>query len=715
MKRILQLCFTLAFFALGFSQSLKPVAEKVKQSHTANRQFVQYDFFTVDESVQKKQLYSAAADDITVMKLNTTELQRINTERPEALEMSFPFEGKTITVELVKNNFFTNDFKVNSDKGYIAYAPGVYYYGIVKGDNNSLVSISFFDNDVAGIVSTEVIGNIVLGKVKNSQDFVSYNDNKLKGGNQFSCAADQLPENKNIDLPKYDPEMLKTTMTDNCVRTYYELTNKSLRDNANSNAQTTNWITAIHNNISTLYVNDGITVAVSEIFIWQTQDPYTGDYNANLSAFRVNRPTFNGDFAHLVNTVYSTSVAYLNSLCTASKYAYSGINLGYQNVPTYSWTIMAMTHEMGHALGSPHTHACAWNGNNTAIDGCGPAGGANEGCDAPLPTGGGTIMSYCHLNVGINFTKGFGPQPAALIRNTVNSKPCLGTNCIASCNVTISGLSVSNLTANSITATIADNTATSWKYRLAKMDGTVVQSGVTNTKILNFSSLAQGTYYTIAVGSVCSGPDAFSSQQMILTDADWCSGILFTDSGGATANYGNGQNIVKTFYPANASDKVKMTFTQFDLDAGDFINVFDGPNLSSPRFSNGIQLTGNTVPTPFVSTHASGAITVRFISNASGVKAGWVANLECLTLATNEATLGANINITKTAQSGVFTIVSKDKVLSYKIFDASGKLVVNSANLNSNSENLDLRRYQSGTYVVSVTTVKETVTKKVIR
>lgn len=715
MKRILQLCFTLVFFALGFSQSLKPIAEKVKQYHTAKKAFVKYDLLAVNEAANKLNTYANAADDVTVMKLNNTEIQRINTERPEALEMSFAFEGRTINVELVKNEFFTNDFKVNSDKGYIAYSPGAYYYGIVKGDNNSIVSMSFFNNDIAGIVSIENIGNIVLGKAKNSEDFVSYNDSKMKGGNQFSCAADQLEENKNIDLPTYDPEMLETKKTDNCVRTYYELTNKSLRDNGNSNTQATNWITAIHNNISTLYVNDGITVAVSEIFIWQTQDPYTGDYNANLAAFRINRPTFNGDFAHLVNTVYSTSVAYLNSLCTSSKFAYSGINLTYQNVPTYSWTIMAMTHEMGHALGSPHTHACAWNGNNTAIDGCGPAGGASEGCDAPLPTGGGTIMSYCHLNVGVNFTKGFGPQPAALIRNTVNSKGCLGTNCITSCSLTISGLTISNLTTNTVTATIADNTGTSWKYRLAKTDGTVVQSGVTNTKILNFSNLTQGTYYTVAVGTVCSGPEAYSYQQLVLTDADWCAGILFTDSGGANADYGNTQNIVKTFYPANASDKVKMTFTQFDLDAGDFINVYNGPNIASPRFPNGTQLTGNTVPPPFESTHASGAITVRFLSNGSGIKAGWVANLECLTLATNEATLGANINITKTAQSGVFTIVSKDQVLSYKIFDTSGKLVLNNSNLKSNSENLDLRKYQTGTYVVSITTAKETVTKKVIR
>ena len=174
MKRIFQLCFTMAFFSLGFSQSLKPIAEKVQKSHTSNRLFVKYNLFTVEESVQKQRAYEAAAEGVTVMKLNTNEIQRINTERPEALEMDFPFEGRTITVELVKNNFLTNDFKVNTDKGYALYAPGVYYQGIVKGDDKSIVAISFSNDDVVGVTSIEDVGNIVIGKTSDSQNFVSY-------------------------------------------------------------------------------------------------------------------------------------------------------------------------------------------------------------------------------------------------------------------------------------------------------------------------------------------------------------------------------------------------------------------------------------------------------------------------------------------------------------------------------------------------------------
>lgn len=718
MKRIFQLCFTLAFFSLGFSQSLKPIAEKVQKSHTSNRLFVKYNLFTVDESVQKQRAYDAAAEGVTVMKLNTNEIQRIASERPEALEMDFPFEGRTITVELVKNNFFTHDFKVNTDKGYTNYTPGVYYHGIVKGDNSSIVAISFFENDVVGVTSIENVGNIVIGKAKNSADFVSYNDHKLKSSNPFSCSADELVENQKMTADSYDPKTMTAPMTENCVRIYYEAGFGPYTQNGSNTTTTTNWVTAMHNNISTLYANDGITVSLSEVFVWTTTDPFTGSPSNILNQFRATRTTFNGDVAQLLRNPATTSIAWVNALCTTYKYSYSGVNFAYNDVPTYSWNIEAMTHEIGHNLGSPHTHACNWNGNNTAIDGCGPASGNGEGCEAPLPTGGGTIMSYCHLvnGVGINFTKGFGEQPGALIRNTVNSKGCLGTNCVTSCALTISGLTISNVTQSSLTATIVDPTGTSWKYKIAKMDGTIHQSGITTDKTLNFTGLDQGSYYTISAGTDCSGPQAYSYQQLVLTDADWCSGVLFTDTGGTNGNYGDNETFIKTFYPANSSDKLKMTFTEFATEAGfDYMNVYNGPTIAAPRFSNGTQLNGNTIPGPFQSTHATGAITVRFASDAGVSDAGWKATLECLTLATGETAVGANIIISKTSQKGIFNITSKDKITAYSVFDTSGKLVINTNKLNSSNESLDISKYPAGTYVVSVTTSKETVTKKIIR
>ncbi len=721
MKRILQVCFTFALFAFGFSQELRPVAEKVQRAHSANKIFAKYSLFTEETSVQLRNKYQAAAEGVSVMKLNTAEIARINTERPEALEMVFPFEGKYITVELVKNNFLTDDFKLSTDKGRTNYSPGAYYHGIVKGDNESLVAISFFNDDVVGVTSIKNIGNIVIGKTKDSDYFVSYNDANLKQANPFSCAADELIENQKMAMPSFDPKTMTAKKTDNCVRIYYEAGFGPYTQNGSNVQTTTNWVTSMHNNISTLYANDGITVALSEVMVWTTTDPYSGTPSAILNQFRNTRTSFNGDIAQLLRNPATTSIAWVNALCSTYKYSYSGVNFSYQNVPTYSWNIEAMTHEIGHNLGSPHTHACAWNGNNTAIDGCGPASGNDEGCNAPLPTNGGTIMSYCHLvgSVGINFALGFGPQPGALIRNTVNSKGCLGTNCVTSCALTVTGLNITSVTATSASATILDATGTSWKYRLAKMDGTVVTSGTTTNKVLNFTNLEQGIYYTIAVGTDCSGPQAFAYEQLLLTDADWCAGVPFTDPGGPDANYGDSQIIIKTFYPSTScapNAKLKLVFTEFATEQGfDFMNVYDGPTTGSPRFAGGTQLSGSTIPGPFTSTHSTGAITVRFISDPGATDTGWIAHFESSVLGVNDAALSSDVNISHTATSGVFAITSKNKVLSYSVFDASGKMVSKAAKLDATVEKLDLSAYPRGTYVVSVTTSKETVTKKVIR
>ena len=111
--------------------------------------------------------------------------------------------------------------------------------------------------------------------------------------------------------------------------------------------------------------------------------------------------------------------------------AYSGIGSSYNDVPEYSWTIMVISHEIGHNIGSPHTHACVWNGDDTMIDGCGPEAGypQNPSCPVgPLPPSGGTVMSYCHLigSTGIDLGEGFHPQVADLFEDEVDNASCLG-------------------------------------------------------------------------------------------------------------------------------------------------------------------------------------------------------------------------------------------------------------------------------------------------
>ena len=720
-KKLLFLCI-FQCFAGAFSQGLKPIAEKISQYHTQKEVFEKYDFLKINSGSPKMDEYKRAATDITPLSLNTAELQKLIKDKPEFLEFSFPFQGdKMITVELYKNKIYTNDFSVTTNTGNIVnYTPGVYYQGIIKGDNTSVVAFSFFENDIVGVASTSSLGNVIVGKVKNSDDFVTYSESALTGANPFICGVDELKENQSQKI-SYDPNapaLSKKVLTTNCVRIYYEICFKPYQNNGSNVTTVTNWITAIHNNIATLYTNDDIKVALSSVYIWTTADPYTGTHSANLSSFRTNRPVFNGDLAHLVNSPSTTSVAYLNSLCTGNKYAYSGVSQTYSNVPVYSWTISAMTHEMGHSLGSPHTHACAWNGNGTAIDGCGPQAGYDEGCTGPIPSSSvkGTMMSYCHLvsGVGISFSNGFGLQPAALIRNSIDSKPCLGTDCIASCLTTVNGLSLNNITQNGVGALISDATSTSWKYKIATLDGATVNSGTTATQAFSISSLQPATYYKLSVGTSCSG--AYQRSQIFLTDANWCGGSQFTDTGGQNGNYGDNETFVKTFYPTTGS-ALTLSFTAFSLEQDfDFMYVYNGPTTGSPVFANGNALTGITLPTSFTSTHSSGAITVRFISDPAVNDSGWKANFSCSVLAIEEAGGKDNIvQIYPNPAKNTITISSNEGLKSYKIYDSAGRLLQSASSLKSKKSEVNLSSFETGNYVVSVETEKQTVTKKLIK
>lgn len=719
MKKILLIYF-LGCFIFVFSQKLKPISQKVSEYRNGKIDLKSYDLFEINKNPDKLAEYKRAATDITVMSLKPAELKRLIREKPDFLEVSFPFDGgKQITVEMYRHQILTNDFKVVTEKGKaVEYTPGVYYQGIVKGDNASIVAFSFFNNDIVGVASTPELGNIVLGKAKNSEDFVNYSDSKLTGPNPFACEVDGLKENQ-TQRPAFNPNNNHNKKTDNCVRIYYEAGFGPYTQNGSNTTTTTNWVTAMHNNVTTLYANENVNVALSEVFVWTTTDPYSGSPSAILNQFRTTRTTFNGDLAQLLRNPATTSIAYVNSLCTDYRYSYCGMNFNYQNVPTYSWNIEAMTHELGHNLGSPHTHACFWNGNNTAIDGCGPASGNNEGCTAALPpAGGGTIMSYCHLvsSVGINFANGFGIQPGTLIKNTVDSKGCLGTNCTASCPTSITNFNINNITQTSANATFTDAASTSWKYKLATGSGTAVSSGNASTQSFNFTNLQPASYYRLSVGTDCSGPNAFQLSKLFLTDGAWCDGTQFLDTGGSTGQYGDNEDLVKTFYPTPGSS-MTMTFTTFDLEQGyDFMYVYNGSSTASPLFANGNNLSGSTVPGPFTSTDPSGAITVRFVSDGGVTGNGWKVNFSCGVLAVEDITTKNNsIDIYPNPAKNMITLSSKERLKGYKIYDEAGRLVASDSSLKGNKQEINLSSIQTGNYVLTVETEKQTVNKKLIK
>ena len=474
-------------------------------------------------------------------------------------------------------------------------------------------------------------------------------------------------------------------------------------------------MTSVFNNVDTLFDNDGITVALKSLFIWTEQDPYEGigtSSSAYLFKFNEVRPVFDGDVGQLVGIdaggLGGVAVT-IDGLCSNSNFSYSDVNFNYAIVPTYSWTILVVTHELGHLLGSPHTHACIWNGNNTAIDNCGPSsiGPGSEGYScledpAVIPySAKGTIMSYCHLvnGVGTSFVNGFGPQPSARILNTVNNSNCLSTDCINTCINSVTSISASNITENSanINWTELSGTTTA-EIAVFPLSATSGPWTTPPTNTLSVSGLSPNTYYKALVRNACgTGLQAPEISLVFATNGDFCSGILLTDTGGSSANYDDLETITRTIIPSNPNAKAKITFTSFDLENNyDYLFVYDGSDTTFPEVSNG-GFTGNTIPDPIESTATNGALTIKFVSDPFVVGAGYEATVSCLTLGTND--FGSVIDFTyfPNPTNNAVTINSKTEISEILVYNVAGQLLY-SNKINSLNSNVDMSKFSTGTY-----------------
>ena len=413
----------------------KPVSLMIDNAKRAGRNFPLAEPFN-------PQTRSAAADAAqrravnagTVLQLRENALADLVNRNEQSLTLRLPrFGGPPVELELVQVNLFAPNFKVttsDSQGAAVAVEPGVHYWGVIKGSEGSLAAISIFKNEVIGFYSSQQNGNFVLGKLGGNnprRDHILYAEKDLTGSIPVDC---DMPDGNTT----YSPEQLdaqSTAAVFRCVKVFIEA-DFDLFQNKGGVNETINYMTGVFNQSAALYNNEGIPISISEIFVWTSPSPYNGgDSQTQLIQFQNTRTNFNGDIAHLVDLQNQGGIAAgFNGFCNPNRSqseCYSGIFPFFENVPTYSWTVYVFTHEMGHLFGSRHTHACVWNGNNTAIDGC--SGFTEEGCPLPgIPGDGGTIMSYCHLqSVGINFTKGFGPQPGNVIRNAFNNAGCLGT------------------------------------------------------------------------------------------------------------------------------------------------------------------------------------------------------------------------------------------------------------------------------------------------
>lgn len=454
MKTTYILCLLFLFSVLGswaqapeFGQ-YRP-ATLVNNALNAGQPFTTTSLFEMnsqESDVANHPVLSRALDEGTLLSVKQNNIASLIQNPSQSISLQIPtHEGmqvlKLVKVDVVKPGVLVR----TSSLGDLNLDMGLHYRGLVEGHTNSMVAISIFGDEVMGFFSSdEINGNYVIGKIKeeNSTQHIVYNEADLKTPVAFGCfteddgegyeAADLLPRPASEDVG-------------DCVNVYVEVDFNYYQNYSSSTATTTNNITGMFNQAITVYAGENVNMEISDIFIWTSTSPYSGGASTMRTQFQNQTSSINGDLGHLVS--YSTSggsgiAAGFSGVCPSNvdqSLCVTQTNGAYATVPTYSRQVKVVTHEMGHLLGSRHSHACVWNGNNTAIDDYGntnppsggsPVSGAEGGACFVSPgqiTVTATIMSYYDSRGWGNFSmgNGFGTQPGNVVRNSIANGSCL--------------------------------------------------------------------------------------------------------------------------------------------------------------------------------------------------------------------------------------------------------------------------------------------------
>lgn len=425
------------------SAKTKFLAGKITELKNSGKVFEEKNILNKSNNSQQNAVLSAHLKSFTSLKLDKSKAMNLLGSKPEYISFTIPngSEG-TMTLELFRVDVLAEGFRAgtlsgNGEVNYTNYSPGLYYRGIIKGDNESFASLSVFSDFVMAVASNKQ-GNWNLSSIKDNgkmytEDYVFYNDVNLITGQDFECGVN---DDNNI-FDKRHLNWQRQTQGDNpppqLVRKYFECDFKMYQDFGSNTTNVNNYVTAFFNSCAAMYAQDSINTSIQNIFVWTSADPYIGitDNTRILKIFGGRtQNSFNGDLAHWVSTRTDIGggIAWVGVLCepfntndSSGRYAVSVIDNQHVPFPTYSWVVNVVVHEMGHNLGSNHTHSCTWPGG--PIDSCYPVeGGCYSGAQIPRV---GTVMSYCHLNASVNLALGFGPLPGDTIRANVSRAGCL--------------------------------------------------------------------------------------------------------------------------------------------------------------------------------------------------------------------------------------------------------------------------------------------------
>jgi hypothetical protein len=334
-------------------------------------------------------------------------------------------------------DFLSANYKEEYERSFGTTPPHLFSH-IERG--TSLINIVTLPEPIIQYHSND--GNYALSNDKSTTQWIKHSP-------QRSIVDFCNTQDEPIDM-SYDSIQLKSNLDSiPSISIYLEIDYHTFLDFDMDLQSINDWAILLFSEVAAVYAIDGIDIMLEEVFIWRGEDIFdldTGPFQVlNVFSDKILSNTPRADAHLLLSTRYISGVANLQSLCLHddldNPIAAAGIATGLEKTTSfnhdYNWSTYVISHELGHILGSRHTHACIWLDGSQALDDCASTEGSCDRGDRP-GQGEGTIMSYCHRwqSIGINFTNGLGKEPSTLIKANIRNQACslpsmchIGTPC----------------------------------------------------------------------------------------------------------------------------------------------------------------------------------------------------------------------------------------------------------------------------------------------